>query len=71
MSNKLPRRARAGYGYFRSPISDRWIEVCLNPGCPCYGVTTHWGYDRSEHRQFTADELIGNALDAIAAEVES
>ena len=56
------RRARAGMGYYRSEESGRWIEICLNPRCPCYGVTTHWESGRpSEHRPFTGKELIDNA----------
>jgi hypothetical protein len=57
MSNRLSRRARSGYGYFRSDVSDRWIEVCITPDCPCYGITTHWGTNRSEHRPFTVLEI--------------
>ena len=56
------RRARRGRGYYRSPESERWIEICLDPGCPCYGITTHWETGRpSDHRAFTALEMIQNA----------
>lgn len=57
------RRARPGTGYYRSEESGRWIEICLNPSCPCYGITTHWESGRPpEHRPFTARELIDNAM---------
>lgn len=63
MGNSLrnDRRARPGFGYYRSLESDRYIEVCLDPRCPCYGVTTHLSIDRKEHRPFTAQELLDNA----------
>ena len=58
----LGRRARPGRGYYRSEESGRWIEICLDPRCPCYGITTHWESGRpSEHRPFTALEIIQNA----------
>ena len=57
------RRARPGRGYYRSEESGRWIEICLDPTCPCYGITTHWESDRpSEHRPFTGRELIDQAM---------
>jgi len=68
MGKSVRNRNRPGYGYAKSQESGRWIEVCLNPSCPCYGITRHWGVDRSEHRPFTAQELIEMA--ELSAEAE-
>jgi len=39
----------------------RWLEMCFDPTCECYGVTTHWESGHVSHRPFTGKELIDNA----------
>jgi hypothetical protein len=44
------------------PNREMWCEVCIDPACVCYGVTTHWAGGRVTHRAFTGRELIEIAL---------
>ena len=46
----------------RRPKWETWCEVCVDPWCVCYGVTTHWASGRVAHRAFTGRELIEIAL---------
>jgi len=62
---KSVRQQRRGANSQRSvtKVADRKrsLELCFDPMCKCYGVTTHWESGHTSHRRFTGKELIDNA----------
>ena len=45
------------------PPEGTHLEVCMDPGCVCYGMTYHLPDGSVLHRSFTALELIAIAKD--------